>query len=94
MDVFSINGTRLDATISNNEVNIPGYVMFRKDRSGNGGGVCLYIREVLNVIDRVNDVPSNLEAVYVEIIKLKSKPLLVTTVYRPPSSGSDFMDHF
>ena len=92
VDIFNINETRLDATISNNEINIPGYVLFGKDRSKTGGGVCLYIRDVLNVIDRAKDFPSNLEAVCVEIIKPKSKPLLVTTVYRPPSSGSNFMD--
>ena len=39
VDIFSINETRLDATISNNEINIPGYVLFRKDRSRTGGGV-------------------------------------------------------
>ena len=94
MDIFSINETRLDASISNNELNIPGYVLFRKDRSRTGGGVCLYIRNVLNVIDRVKDIPSNLEAVCFELIKPKFKPLLVTTVYRPPSSGSDLMDLF
>ena len=67
MDILSINETRLDATICNNEINIPGYALFRKDRSRTGGGVCLYIRDVFNVIDRARDVPFNLEAVCVEI---------------------------
>ena len=35
-----------------------------------------------------------LEAVCVEIIKLHSKPFLVTTVYRPPSLLPEFFDDF
>ena len=37
-DILSINETRLDGTIDNNEVNITGYDLIRKDRNRNGGG--------------------------------------------------------
>ena len=37
-------------------------------------------------------VPQNIEVVCLEIIKPKSKPILLTTVYRPPSSNANFMD--
>ena len=39
-------------------------------------------------------VPTQLEAVCIEITKPHSKPFLVTTVYRPPSASSEFFDHF
>ena len=39
-------------------------------------------------------VPPKQEAVCVEIIKPHSKPFLVTTVYRPPSSLPKFFDDF
>ena len=39
-------------------------------------------------------VPSELEAVCVEIIKPHSEPFVVTTVYRPPTASSEFFDHF
>ena len=45
-----------------------------------GGGVAVYIRNVLNS-DRAKDVPLNLEAVCVEIVRPKAKPFLITTVY-------------
>ena len=41
------NETRLDGTIDNNEVNITGYDLIRKDRNRNGGGVAIYIRNVI-----------------------------------------------
>ena len=43
-------------------------------------------------VDRAKDVPLNLEVVCVEIFKPKAKPFLITTVYRPPCAGSDFME--
>ena len=36
----------LDSSISNNEINISGYEVVRKDRNRNGGGVALYILEM------------------------------------------------
>ena len=92
VDILSINEARLDNTIHDDKITIPGYVLFRKDRSRSGGGVALYIRNVFNAVDRATNVPLNLEAICVEITKPKVKPFLVTTVYRPPSAGSDFME--
>ena len=52
IDIISINETKLDSTINDNEVYIPGYEIIRKDRKGNGrhagGGVCIYVRCNLN----------------------------------------------
>ena len=48
LEVLAINESKLDDTISDTEVYIPGYVIIRKDRSRSGGGVALYIRENLS----------------------------------------------
>ena len=64
------------------------------DRSRNGGAVCIYLRSSINYKIRDDLVPSELEAVCVEIIKPHSKPFLVSTVYRPPSAPAEFFDHF
>ena len=37
-------------------------------------------------------VPENIEAVCLEIVKPKTQPILITTVYHPPSSNTNFMD--
>ena len=94
IDLIAFNETRLDANITDNMINLDGYDIVRKDRSRNGGGVCIYLRSSINYKVRNDLVPTELEAVCVEIIKPHSKPFLVTTVYRPPSALSEFFDHF
>ena len=94
IDLIAFNETRLDANITDNMINIDGYDVVRKDRSRNGGGVCIYLRSSINYKVRNDLVPTELEAVCIEITKPYSKPFLVTTVYRPPSASSEFFDHF
>ena len=50
IDILAINETRLDSSIHENEVHIPGYEIVRRDRSfnGGGGGVFFYIRNCIN----------------------------------------------
>jgi hypothetical protein len=45
------------------------YDIIRKDRSRNGGGVCIYLRSSINYIIRQDLISSELEAVCIEIIK-------------------------
>ena len=42
--------------------------------------------------ERSQFVPKDIEAVCDEIVKPKCKPMLVTSIYRPPNSKADFMD--
>ena len=61
IDVLAINETWLNATISNNELYIPGYDITRRDSvfsSADGktyGGVSFYVRSSVNFIQR-NDM--------------------------------------
>jgi len=51
LDILSINETRLDDSVSDDEVYIPGYDIIRCDREHNGrfgGGVCIYVRSNIN----------------------------------------------
>ena len=51
LDILSINETRLDDSVSDDEVYIPGYDIIRRDREHNGrfgGGVCIYVRSNIN----------------------------------------------
>ena len=94
IDLIAFNETRLDPNITDNMISLDGYDVIRKDRSRNGGGVCIYLRSSINYKIRKDLVPPELEAVCVEIIKPHSKPFLATTVYRPPSSLPEFFDDF
>ena len=56
--------------------------------------MCIYLRRSINYKLRHDLVPTELEAVCLEIVKPHSKPFLVTTVYRPPNASADFFEHF
>ena len=95
IDLIAFNETRLDSNITNGMIDLNDYEIIRKDRSRNGGGVCIYLRSSINyIIRQVDLISSELEAVCVEIIKPHSRPFLVTTIYRPPNASSEFFDHF
>ena len=96
VDILAINETRLDDTIGNNEVGIPGYVLERNDRNRNGGGVALYVRNVIQY-ERDNTLhlhELDLEWLCIKVNKPKTKPFLMATWYRPPSSNINVMDEF
>ena len=51
IDVLALDETKLDQSVKDNELYIPGYEIAKKRRthnSRNGGGVCIYIRSNLN----------------------------------------------
>ena len=94
IDLIAFNETRLDSSFTDNFIHLDNYDIIRKDRSRNGGGVCIYLRSSINYKIRSDLISSDLEAVCVEITKPHSRPFIVTTVYRPPNASSDFFDHF
>ena len=75
-----------------NTVNIQGYEIFTKNRDREGGGVALYCRDNLTVINRTDLVPVELEAVCLEVIKPKFKPILIVSVYRPPNTSIELFE--
>ena len=63
-DLLSNNETKLDLTIDDAELYLPGYELIRKDRvknGRNGGGVCFYVRYNLNYKIRDDLSSENLE---------------------------------
>ena len=81
LDVLTINETRLDDTISDED---------RRDRSvngRNGGRVCSFVVQTDLKFEK-------LENLSIEIRKPRSKPFLITTWYRPPSSPVVLFTHF
>ena len=90
LDILAINETSLDSSINNQEINLPGYDIIRKDRNRNGGGVCIYIRSSINYKLRTSIVPDTLECLCIEICKprVAGHFLFNTTWYRPPNSSA------
>ena len=71
-DVLSINESRLDETISDHEINIDRYKVFRRDRNREDGEVAIYVKSSLNTCSGSSLIPSELEAVCVKIILLNA----------------------
>ena len=92
LDILTLNETRLDNNISDKYIEISGYEIVRKDRNRVGSGVAIYYRDNLNVRNRDELVPEGVEAVYVEVLKMKCAPLLISTIYRPASSKVDIFE--
>ena len=93
IDLIAFNEMRLDSSINDNMVRINNYDLICKDRSRNGGGVCIFLRNSINYKIRHDLIPPELECVCIEIIKPHSRPFLESTVYRPPNAPPEFFDN-
>ena len=83
--LLAINETRVDGSISDQDVKVEGYDVIRCDRTVNagrfGGGVCFYIRSDINYVVRKDLDDQLLEILSIEIRKPNSKPSVVTSWY-------------
>ena len=83
--ILALNETKLDPQYPKELTAVAGYQQERLDRTCNGGGVSLYVRDSVKFKPR-DDVPTDsLELICVDIQPPRSKPYLVVSWYRPPS---------
>ena len=82
IDVIVLSETRLDRTISDSEVSISGYNIFRKDRNLIRGGVAIYVKASLPE-PTVRIKSENLELILFEIAPKHAKPFLVVRCTGP-----------
>lgn len=95
--VLSIYETRLDDSVKDSDVYIPGSEIIRRDREINGrfgGCVCFYIRTNINYSVRSDLNVPELENECIEIRETGCRPFLVVTWYRPPNSTADIFTYF
>ena len=94
-EIICVCETWLDANISNTDVALEDYQLFRKDRNRHGGGVAIYVKNSIPVkeIDLLFD---GLESVGIEII-VSNKKIAIICCYRPPglrNQADDFIENF
>ena len=94
IDVFAINESKIDNSVKDSEISIPGYNMIRKDRNRFGGGVVVYIRETYSFNERKDLNSDDLEMICIEICKPRSRPFLISVWYRPPNPEMKLFDFF
>ena len=97
-DIFGICETFLTHSVSDEQLKLEGFDLIRKDRSETqnktGRGIILYFRKSINCKRGCEIEASNIETLWVEISLPNAKPFLICTVYRPPSSNSEWIDQF
>ena len=93
-EILSLNETRLDDTIENNTVRIPGYNIIRRDRNRRGGGVAILVKNNYSYIVRNDLLTNDLEAICIELTLRVSRPILILNWYRPPDSEAQVFDWF
>ena len=81
--ILGITESKLDSSVSDQEVNISGYSILRSDRNRYGGGVACYVRADL-CFNRRNVFSNSIENVFFDLLIPKLKPLLIGIFYRPP----------
>ena len=94
LDVLAVNETKLDSQIGDNEIQMNGYDIIRKDRNKFGGGVCLNIKNKFNYTVRNDLMHEQLENIIIEIKKPNLVPIFVCTWYQPPGSPIELFEIF
>ena len=90
-DIFIVNETWLDSSFTDADLEIHDYNIFRRDRSRQGGGVCIYVKTHLKC-NLVSDMGISIESLWLSLYMDKEK-FIVGSVYRPPSSDSLYNEH-
>ena len=90
--ILGITESKLDTSVSDQEVNIRGYSILRSDRSRYGGGVACYVRANL-CFNRRNVFSNSIENVFFHLLIPKLKPLSSGIFYRPPHVNT-FLETF
>ena len=96
LDVFTVSETWLDSTVSDVEVEIPGFKIHRLDReTKTGGGICTLAKEEFKV-GRLSNLSyiteSGLHMLWLKIQTRNWKSFLICTTYKPPSVNPNCFD--
>ena len=94
LEVLAVNESKLDNSITDGEIHIPGYVITRKDRNRHSGGVALCIKENMSFSVRHDLAPARLEIICLEINLPYNRSFLVSTWYRPPSANIKLFEDY
>ena len=87
-----INETKLDDSIDDSLIQLDDYVIVRKDRNTYGDGVALYIHQNIQFEPKRELMYDEIESLSVQIKNGKFKPIIVTSVYRPPGKPVSYFN--
>ena len=81
----------LKPDIHDNKVFPPGYIVYRWDRDGHGGGMFVMVKD--NIISScIEDLELECEIVWVKIEIASCKPLYIASYYRPNNLNAESLE--
>ncbi|KAK6186770.1 hypothetical protein SNE40_006046 [Patella caerulea] len=86
--ILAVTETMLDSTVSDTEIAIDNFLVIRKDRNRDGGGVAIYIKVIIAFNPRTDLQSDSLETIRAELLLPKTKPILIGCCYRPPTQNN------
>lgn len=92
-DIITLSETWLNSSVSDNEINLSNYVIYRYDRCSRGGGVAIYVSIglVSELIIPMVD-PLYFESIFVKVVFHSNKCIIIGSIYRPPSSPAETLN--
>ena len=93
IDILSISETWLDSHIPDQLVSLHGFTITRKDRNRKGGGVLVYVSDLLTVTHLPRLEHEHIESLWVSISKF-NKTIILGTYYRPPGQLAEERTQF
>ena len=90
--ILGITESKLNGSVTNQEVNISGYNILRNDRNRNGGGAACYIRSDLCFNSR-SIFSNSIEHSFFDLLIPKMKPISIGIFYRSPNANN-FLESF
>ena len=95
-DIFTISESWLDDSVTDREVEIPGYDIYRVDRlNKNGGGICVYVLQSFKT-EYYKDLSyisaSGFHQLWLKIQIRNLKSIVICTTYRPPNTPLSCFD--
>ena len=92
IDILAINETNIDHKIDDRLISLEDFSLCRYDRSRQGGGIALYVRNTVRFKPR-EDLPNkSLELICIEVEPPNSNPFIVIAWYRSPSEPNSCFD--
>mgnify|MGYP006313577219 CR=1 FL=1 len=95
IDLIALTESWLEDTMTDSELSITGYTIFRKDRKqvrdSKGGGVLLYLRDCFNAYyeTELNDLQNG--SLWIRIQMSSTRSMLVGVCYKSPTARAEFI---
>jgi len=94
-DIIAVVESWLNENHLECEIELSNYNYIRRDRvnelKSRGGGIVIYFRKELSVIDVTSEQDSNIDHIWIKVLFKHCKPISVGVFYRPPDSNEDHL---